>query len=119
MHGTGSVNALTKLQSSLVLFFRKKHYLQYYKFFCHSKLSCAFSLRASVQYLRDTTSMQKAYFSNIAKDFRWNYFRRRVPSFISDRVINMAANRLCCQPVLTCSKLIIETLEKGMKYVQR
>ena len=68
MHGTGSVNALTKLQSSLVLFFRKKHYLQYYKFFCHNKLSCVFSLRASVQYLRDTTSMQKAYFSNIAKD---------------------------------------------------
>ena len=92
--GQEVLTTLTKLQLSLVLFFRKKHYLQYYNFFYHNKLSCAFSLHASVQYLRDTTRRQKAYFSTIAKDLRWNYFCRRVPSFISDRVINMAPNRL-------------------------
>ena len=94
MHGTESVNDLNEVAVISCIIFSKETLSAVLQLFFATINFHAHSLHATVQYLRDTTRRQKAYFSAIAKDLRWNYFCRRVPSFISDRVINMAPNRL-------------------------
>ena len=49
------------------------------------------------------------------------YYRRNVFHMMRVLVVMMVAQRILTfhnQPVITCSKLTIETLEKGVKYVR-
>ena len=46
-----------------------------------------------------------------------NYFRKKPPSLMFDSVLNTPFKD-ATQLIFTCSKLIIETIEKDVKYVQ-
>ena len=67
MHGTESVNDLNEVAVISCIIFSKETLSAVLQLFFATINFHAHSLHATVQYLRDTTRRQKAYFSTIAQ----------------------------------------------------